>query len=178
MSFDDKVLAYEMNDNDKLLAEIAKLIVWAYNGERKPHIIPHEKEVSPPYYRWKHSPLGYSLIISETEDFGSAKILTTNEHINDFVEHVFLVLVGDTSVEWTKIVNTSDAVKYALNKHFGMEVELSNIGYDHKFDTFGVPKLPIKPTIWANRIIDDTAFKEMEEKGFTYFERDLWEIEL
>ena len=169
MSFDEEVICYKMNEEDERLANIAQLIIGAYNGSYKPPII----RAGMPMYV-KHTPEGYSLITSECGE----RVETSDKHINDFVEHVFLVLAGDTSVTWTKIVNTSAAVKNALNKHFGMEVELSNVGYDHKFDMFGIPELPIKPTIWAKRVIDETAFKEMEDKGFTYFERNLWGIEL
>lgn len=168
MSFDEEVICYKMNEEDERLANIAQLIIEAYNGSYKPPII----LAGVPMYV-KHTPKGYSLITSERGE----RVETTDEHINDFVEHVFLVLAGNTDVKWTKI-NTSDAVKNALNKHYGMEVELSNVGYDHKFDMFGIPELPIKPTIWAKRTVDDTAFKEMEDKGFTYFERNLWGIEL
>ena len=154
--------------HDELLAELAQLIIGAYNGSYKPPIIHAE---NPMYVR--HSLKGYSCIVTE----GGENIISTDESINEFVERVFLILAGNTEVKWNRVC-TSDAVKHALNKHFGMEVELSNVGYAHKFDVFGIPTLPIKPTIWAKRVADDAAFKEMEDKGFTYFERDLWEITL
>ena len=176
------VVAYEMGGRDKLLANIAQLIVGAYNGEQKPHRIPKEREVAPPYYRWKHSPEGYSLLTSETEDFSSPTVLLTDAHINDFVEHVFLVLAGDTTVKWNKIY-TSKAVLLALEKYFGMKVDLSNIGPDHETEgIFGTPKLPIRPTIWVdhNIQVDDYNGDILLREGFKCYKHDkeVWGLEL
>lgn len=168
MNSHDKILSYAMTGNDKLLAEIAQLIIDTYNASYQPSIIPSG---NPRYV--KHTPEGYSFIATDPKD----TILTTTATINDFVEHVLRDLTGDTSAKWKEIY-ISDAVKNALNNHFAMKVDLSNIGPHHRFDAMGIPELPIHPTIWAKRTIDENAFKEMEEKGFCYFARDMWEIEL
>ncbi len=180
MTFDEIIFNYEMNDRDRQLANIAQIIISAYNGSYKPHPIPKEKELAPPYYMWKHSKVGYSLITSQTEDFASPTVLVTDENINDFVEHVFLVLAGTTEVKWDKVY-TSDAVKHALDKHFGMKVDLSNTGPNYETEgIFGTPKLPIRPTIWATVDLkaNPDAWVTMEEKRFNYFDRNMWIIEL
>ncbi len=181
-SFDEMVIAYEMGGRDKQLANIAQLIVGAYNGEQKPPVIPKEKEIAPPYYRWKHSTKGYSLLSSETEDFATASILVTDEHIYDFVEHVFLVLAGDTTVKWNKVY-TSKAVLLALEKYFGMKVDLSNIGPEHETEgIFGTPKLPIRPTIWVehNIQVDDYKRDILLREGFKCYKHDkeMWGLVL
>lgn len=180
-TFDDKILSYKMSDSDEKLSEIALTIIEAYNGSYKPHIFPamdfHNDDVA--YYDIIHTDEGYSLMFTKAEHYNPSRkrVVATDTNISDFLEHVFLVLGGSTSVKWAQVY-TSDAVKQALNRHFDMEVELSNVGPEHKFDVMGMTELPITPTIWAKRKVEDTAFKEMEEKGFCYFDRDLWVIEL
>lgn len=120
-TFDEKVLKYKETDKDKLLAEIAQVIVGAYNGSYKPHLIPKEKEVAPPYYKWKHSSEGYSLVASETQDFEQSQVLTTDAYITDFIEHVFLVIAGNSSVKWEDVCKSS-AVAHALEKYYESEV--------------------------------------------------------
>ena len=183
MTFNEKILSYDMTERDKLLAEIAQVIVGAYNGSYKPHLIPKEKEVGPPYYRWKHGSEGYSLISSETQDFEHSQVLVTDERITDFIEHVFLVLAGNASVKW-KNVCKSDAVNRALAKHFEMpditflRTEISNIGYKQYFNNLG--NAVSNPTIWIT--VDMNKSKDvwnvMELKGFTYLDRNLWYLEL
>lgn len=169
----------KIDDKDKLLAEIAQLIVWAYNGACKPNPLP--KELPAPYYKWKHGTLGYSLLSSETENFSSPTVLTIDEHICDFVEHIFLVLAGETSVKWNKVYR-SDAVSYALERFFDVKVELSNIGPDHKTDRMGIPIPPARPTIWIDeQTIDDKSKEKLKGMGFeryTKADRPMWALEL
>lgn len=171
-TFDEKVLAYNMNSRDAQLANIAQLIIGAYNGSYKPPII----RADVPMYV-KHTPEGYSLITSERGE----RVETTDEHINDFVEHVFLVLAGKTDIEWNKVY-ISEAVKHALKKHFGMEVELSNVGHAHKVDSFGIPEPPIKPTIWVVHDVQvDYYMREiLLREGFKCYSngRETWGLEL
>ena len=121
MTYDEKILNYKMTEQDKELAEIAQVIVGAYNGSYKPHLIPKEREIAPPYYRWKHTSEGYSLISSETQDFEHPQILTTDENMSDFIEHVFLILAGNPSVKWDDICK-SDAVNRTLAKYNSKEI--------------------------------------------------------
>jgi hypothetical protein len=62
MTFDEKILTYETTDHDKLLAEIARAIIEAYNGSYKPHIIQNLSNTT-----IKHTPDGYSLLRTEQE---------------------------------------------------------------------------------------------------------------
>lgn len=183
MAADEKIFAHSMTDNDKLLAEIAQIIVGAHNGSYKPHLIPKEKEVAPPYYRWVHSPEGYSLISSNTQDFEHPQILTTDGEIADFIGHVFLILAGDPSIKWDNIME-SKAVSEELEKYFSksevhdIKIELSNKNHNNYFDD--KPAEQKSPTIWATVKIGDQkdVWEKMDMMGFTYFDRNLWEIQL
>ena len=53
MAYDEMILNYEMAGQDKILSDVARTVVEAYNSSFKPHIISKEKEVALPYYRWK-----------------------------------------------------------------------------------------------------------------------------
>lgn len=113
MTFDEKILSYDMTEHDKLLAKIADTIIEAYNGSYKPHIIQNLSNVAT-----KHTPNGYSLLRTEQEHLSEPKtlVLTTDENISDFVEHSFLVL-GKTSVKWKDVV-VSKAVSHALGSKY------------------------------------------------------------
>lgn len=165
MTFDEKILAYEMTDHDKLLAEIAEAIIGAYNGSYKPYIIQNLSNTTT-----KHTPDGYSLLRTEQEHLSEPKtwVLTTDENISDFIEHSFLVL-GKTHVEW-KDVEQSKAVLIALGKLLDMEIALT-------LNPSGDGYFPY-PSVFAAWKGAGDMFKEMEEKGFTYFDRNFWEIRL
>ena len=153
-----------MTDNDQLLAEIAQIIVEAYNEECD-HVLPDSN------YVWKHTGEGYALLSSDTE--------ITDKYIYDFVEHVFRELAGKKDIKWNKVY-TSKTVITALEKRFDMKIDLSNIGYNHKMDAMGNPELPPRPTIYASVDLkaNPDAWNTMDEKGFTYLDRNMWMIEL
>ena len=165
-TFDEKILGYKESDKDKHLSKIAELIIGAYNGSYKPPII----QAGVPMYV-KHTPEGYSLITSDRGD----RIETTDEYFSDFVEHVFLVLAGNTEVKW-KWICESDAVTHALEKYFGIKVDLSYTGYYAALKS----DVATHPTIWAavDLKANPDAWTTMEEKGFDYFDRNIWMIEL
>ncbi len=171
MTFDEKILAYEENNKDKMLSEIAQLIIEAYNGSYKPHLIQNIGGATT-----KHTSEGYSLLRTEQEHLPMPKtyVGTTDEKLSDYIHHAFLVL-GKTSVDW-KDVCASDAVIHSLEKHFGMKVSLSNAGYyaTKQHDT------SLRPTIWAAVDLkqDPDAWAMMEAKGFDYWDRNIWCIEL
>lgn len=150
-----------MSEKDKLLAEIAGVIIAAYNGSYKPHII------SNPHYKVTHGQKGYSLIEDSTE-------LVTDKRIDDFVEAVFYTLSGAT-VTWDKVW-TSTAVKKGLERYFKVApIELTNASPTQDIDVNGEPMGLPEPTIWAVSGLDAT----LESKGFTRFNRtNLWTITL
>ncbi len=138
MAYDEKILKYEMTDKDNALANMARVIVGAFSGSYKPHLILKGKEVAPPYYKWKHSPEGYSLISSDTEGLENVSVLVTDENINEFVEHVFLVLAGNPSVKWD-IVMTSSAVSKAVVEWFGKWINEDLNDPEYKFEQLDNP---------------------------------------
>lgn len=165
MTFDEKILSYDMTDHDKLLAEIADIIIEAYNGSYKPHIVQNLSNAIT-----KHTPNGYSLLRTEQEHLPEPKtwVLTTDESISDYIEHSFLIL-GKTSVKW-RDVEQSKAVLIALGKMFGIEIALT---LNHSGDGY----FPYSQVFAAWKGPGD-MHKEMKEKGFTYFDRNFWEIRL
>lgn len=178
MTFDEKILEYKESDKDKQLSEIALTIIEAYNGSYKPHIFDglafHNSEN---YYDIKHTDEGYSLIYTKAEKQNPSRkrVSATDKYFSDFVEHVFLVLAGNTEVKW-KDVCESDAVIHALGKHFGIKVDLSYTGYYAALKS----DVATHPTIWATVDLkaNPDAWTTMEEKGFDYFDRNIWMIEL
>lgn len=176
MAYDEMILNYEMAGQDKILSDVARTVVEAYNSSFKPHIISKEKEVALPYYRWKHTDKGYSLLSSDAEGFENASVLTTDENIGEFVEHVFCVLAGNTSVRWGSVCE-SDAVNKSLAKLFEtpgivfLQVELFNRCWDESKST---------STIWVavNMKMSNNVSEIMKSKGFTYFDVNLWSLQL
>ena len=128
MTFDEKILAYEQSDKDRILADIAQTIIEAYNGSYKPHIIQNLENITT-----KHTTEGYSLLKTEQEHLSEPKtwILTTDESIPDYICHAFLVL-GKTSVKWEDVCKSS-AVTHALEKYYESGV------YD--FDKINAPTI-------------------------------------
>ncbi len=171
ITFDEKILEYKENDKDKRLSEIAQLIIEAYNGSYKPHLIQNLGGVTT-----KHTPEGYSLLRTEQEHLPIPKtyVVTTDEKIPDYIHHAFLVL-GKTNVKW-KDVCESYAVTQALEKYFGIKVDLSYTGYYAALKS----DVATPPTIWATVDLkaNPDAWTTMEEKGFAYFDRNIWMIEL
>ena len=151
-----------MSEKDKLLAEIAGVIIAAYNGSYKPHII------SNPHYKVAHDQDGYSLIGAEDS------VIIADKRIDDFVEAVFSELSGAT-VTWDKVW-TSTAVKKGLERYFGVApIELTNASPTQDIDVNGEPMGLPEPTIWAVSGLD----APLESKGFTRFNRtNLWTITL
>jgi len=100
---------YTMTETDKLMSDVAKIIINAYNTANKPWIIKDLKN----YTILHNDKKGYQLI----KDNGSEKIiLLTNSNVVDFAHYVFIVL-GQCPVRRTTIVN-SNAVNRELKRYF------------------------------------------------------------
>lgn len=162
ITFDETILACEMTDTDKLQAEIATAILQAYNGSYKPHLI--QKSIDG-YV--KHTDNGYSFISREGD---KEVILTTDANLADFIEHVFLTMGGLKYLNIHEVAN-SNAVKEMLKKKFDMDVALSISDTNEPYKGIAMTCLWIKNNDWSRQ-------EELEAKGFLYFERDIWGIEL
>ena len=115
MSVKEILEAYVMTEEDEELIDLAKKIIYTFSGSYKPHIIPNNRLVSPPYYKWIHSPEGYFLISSETEDFREFKVVAEETDLCSFIERVFLALTGDSWVTAGKVFE-SEEVNRMLEK--------------------------------------------------------------
>lgn len=115
MAFQDELISYSMSEEDEKLAFLARSIVVAYSGSYKPNIIRGNMLTVPPYYRWIHTPSGFFLIVSDTADFKTCKIIAQDETIGEFIEKVFSVMTGDSSVKASQVFE-SEAVKHAVGK--------------------------------------------------------------
>ena len=167
MTFDEKILAYEQSDKDRILTDIAQTIIEAYNGSYKPHIIQNLENITT-----KHTTEGYSLLKTEQEHLSEPKtwVLTTDENISDFIEHSFLVL-GKTSVKWKDVI-VSKAVSHALeNKYY----EASVFDFD-KLNAF--PIIDCGDNDFAVYLRNDDCFAKINIVDGTIFKKrkDLAEL--
>ena len=161
MSFDDEILRYEMTDEDKTLSRLATLILQAYNGSFKPHLIQNDIDG---YI--KHTKIGYSLISREKD---KEIILTTDSDLADFYEHVFLTLSGMKYLNVDDICN-SIAVKRTLEDRFGIKANLSLAGYNDPYKEYTLS------SIWV--LGNAQIQKELENQGFQRYDKDMWVIKL
>ncbi len=164
----EEILNYKMTDEDKLLASLAKTIITMYSSSCQPNLIslvsyPHVYEI------W-HTNLGYCLI----ENNKKLEVKLVNEHIGHFVEQVFS-LIGRIKVTWDQIWN-SDAVTRALSEALNIQVDLTN--YEYTTSPDNKRKILSKPTIWAMWREFGNIHDEMKERGFKYYDKNIWIIEL
>ena len=162
MSFDDEIVAYKMTDNDKMLSQLATLILQTYNGSFKPHLIQRDIDG---YV--KHTKVGYSLVSREKSN---EILLTTDSDLADFLEHVFLTLGGMKYLNIDDVCNNS-SVKHVLKDRFGLDVNLSLAGHNDPYKEYTLSSIWINNNDWSRQ-------KELESLGFYFYDRDIWVIKL
>ena len=91
-----------MSSIDERLTTIAKVIISAYNGSFKPHII--QEQPAPLYYRYEHSPEGFILYQSENNDDIAGTIMAKGYSLGAFVVEVFRSF--DIDVKWSDILKS------------------------------------------------------------------------
>jgi hypothetical protein len=162
MTFDEIILASKTTFHDNELAQLATLILQAYNGSYKPHLI--QKDIDG-YI--KHTKEGYSLISKEN---GKEIVLTTDSDLADFLEHVFLTLSGMKYLNIDEVCNNGN-VKHVLEDKFGMKVNLSLAGHNDPYKEYTLSSIWINNNDWSIQ-------KELENLGFYFYDRDIWVITL
>ncbi len=120
MSHNKQIFAYEMNKQDKALADMVDIILRAYDDSMKPHTALYDDEDVEVRFGTLHTPAGYSFVLFERNE--PSWIYTTDDRIEDFIHHVFLtkgaVANAGQYCSWKRVVE-SRSVQQALQERYG-----------------------------------------------------------
>lgn len=114
---DELLRKYKQTPQDKAFTRLSEVIVGAYNGSYKPHLVNFAKGLQCEYT--KHTPIGYCFVFSDMERGHFSYIKLMDEKLPDYISHIFLV-DGNVSVNWNDIIS-SKAVEKALEKEYGSD---------------------------------------------------------
>ena len=114
---DELLRKYKQTPKDEAFAHLSGVIIGAYNGSYKPHLMDFASGLQ--HERTKHTPAGYCLVFINTERGYHSYIKVSDKKLSDYIPHVFIVN-GKVSVEWDDIIS-SKAVQKALEKEYGSD---------------------------------------------------------
>ncbi len=120
-----------MNEHDTALAEYAQVVIQAYNGSFKPHLVKFLSDQLS-VYEFTHSDKGFCLL-------RNGEALTTDKDLSAFIVHVFLVTGGYENID-PKEVFDSPAVQHALRSR---NMEYMKCTFCHHEWVYKTPSIPI-----------------------------------